>query len=105
MLEFFGVNIAMGVLRLPKISNYWKLSGVMEIFWFRSIFTRKQFYDIFKYLHLADNTKTPEKTDPIYKLHKLGGIIELLNASFKPGYTPCQQIAIDEQMIGINARI
>ena len=67
------------VVRLPEISNYWKQSGVMEVSWFRSIFTRKRFYDILKYLHLAVNTNTPEKTDPNYKLHKLGGIIELLS--------------------------
>ena len=47
----------------------------------------------------------PEKTDPNYKLHKLGGIIEVLNPPFKSGYTPCQQITIDEEMIGIKARI
>ena len=75
----------MGMVRLTEISDYWKRSGVMEVSWFRSIFTRKQFYDILKYLHLADNTKTPEKTDHNYKLYKLGGIIELLNASSKSG--------------------
>ena len=91
MLAIFGVNIAMGMVRLPEISDYWKRSGFMEVSWFRSIFTRKRFYDILKYLHLADNTKTPEKTDSNYKLHKFGGIIELLNASFKSGYTPCQK--------------
>ena len=81
-LAIFGVNIAMGMVRLPEISDYWKRSGVMEVSWFRSIFTRKQFYDILKYLHLAE---TPEKTDHSYKLYKLGGIIELLNASLKSG--------------------
>ena len=29
----------------------------------------------------------------------------MLKASFKSGYTPCQQITIDEQMIGTKARI
>ena len=77
----------------------------MEVSWFRTIFTRKRFYDILKYLHLGDNTKIPEKTDPNYKLHKRGGIIELLNASFKSGYTPCHQITIDEQMSETKARI
>ena len=105
MIAFFGVNIVMGMVRLPEISDYWKRIGVMEVSWFRPIFTRKQFYGILKYLHLPDNTKTPEKTDPNYKLHKLGGIIELLNASFTSGYTPCQQITIDEQMTGIKSRI
>ena len=105
MIEFFRVNIVMGMVRLPEISNYWKRSGIMGVSWFWSIFTRKRFYGILKYFHLADNTKTPENTDPNYKLHKLGSIIELLNASFKSGYTPCQQIMIDEQMIGAKARI
>ena len=105
MIAFFGINIAIGMVRLPEISNYWKQSGVMEASWFQSLFTRERFYDILKYLHLTDNKKTPEKTDLNYKLHKLGGIIEMLNASFKSGYTPCQQITIDEQMIGTEARI
>ena len=105
MIAFFGINIAMSMVRLPEISSYWKQSGVMEVSRFRSIFTRKRFYDILKYLHLADNIKTPQKTNPNYKLQKLGGIIEFRIASFKSDYRPCQQIAIDEQMIGTVARI
>ena len=46
MTAFFGIKIAMGMVRLPEISNYWKRSGVMEVSWFQSIFTRKRFYDI-----------------------------------------------------------
>ena len=30
-LAIFGVNIAMGMVRLPEISDYWKRSGVMEV--------------------------------------------------------------------------
>ena len=105
MIAFLGINIAMSMVRLPEISSSWKQSGVMEVSRFRSIFTRKRFYDILKYLHLADNIKTPQKTNPNYKLQKLGGIIEFRIASFKSDYRPCQQIAIDEQMIGTVARI
>ena len=43
MIAFFRVNITMGILRLPKISDYWKRSGVLEVSWFRSIFRRKRF--------------------------------------------------------------
>ena len=100
MIVFFVVNIVMGMVRLPEISNYWKQSGVMEVSWFWSIFTRKRFNDILKYLHLAVNTNTPEKTDPNYKLHKLGGIIELLSLCFKSGYTPCQQMTIMSKWLG-----
>ena len=46
MTAFFGVKVAMGMVRLPEISNDWKRSGVMEVSWFQSIFTRKRFYDI-----------------------------------------------------------
>ena len=105
MIAFLGINIAMSMVRLPEISSYWKQSGVMEVSRFRSIFTRKRFYDILKYLHLAENIKTPQKTNPNYKLQKLGGTIEFRIASFKSDYRPCQQIAIDEQMIGTVARI
>ena len=105
MIAFFGINIAMSMVKLPEISSYWKESGVMEVSRFRWIFTRKRFYDISKYLHLADNIKTPQKTNPNYKLQKRGGIFEVRATSLKSGYRPCQQIAIDEQMIGTVARI
>ena len=65
MIAFFGVNIAMGMARLPEISDYWKRSGVMEVSWFRSIFTHKRFYDTLKYLHLTDNIRHLKRLIPI----------------------------------------
>lgn len=73
----------MGMIRLPELSDYWCRWSFMQTTLFGKVFTRDRFFEILRFLHLADNDKTPKRTDPKYKLHKLGGIDTLLDASFK----------------------
>ena len=104
-IAILSVNIAIGLVRLPEVSDYQRWNSSVEVSQFRSIFIPKRFYEIFKYQDITDNTKTPEKTDqPNYKLHKFRGIIKLLNASLKYSYTPLQELSIDKQMMGTKAR-
>ena len=63
MTAFFGINIAMGLAKLPSVHDYF-LGGIKAIRWFQSIMSRDLFKNILKFLHLADNLTDLPRNDP-----------------------------------------
>ena len=53
---FTAIHIAMGLLCLPQIKDYWSTSEVLATPWFSSIMGRDRFLAILRYLHLADSS-------------------------------------------------
>ena len=39
IMAYIGVVIAMGIVRLPEVSDYWSTSGILQMSWFSSIFS------------------------------------------------------------------
>ena len=70
---FLGINIATRIVNLPKAKSYWE-KEITCFAWFPSIMSRPIFEQICQYLHLADNSKEPDKDSKEYKLYKLGKI-------------------------------
>ena len=75
---FLRINIAMGIVNLPEMKSYWA-KGITRVPWFPSIMSRPRFEQICHYLHLADNSKQPDKDSKEYKLYKLCKIDEKVN--------------------------
>ena len=105
LLAYFGVIIAMGMYKLPKLSDYWKTTGIGAMPWFRSVFSKNRFLAISKYLHINDNTKRPEQGQLGHKLFHVQPVIDWLVRAFQSQYTPSQQLSVDEQMVGTRCRI
>ena len=105
MKAFIGVTVAMGIVKLPEIENYWRKDGICNVPWFSSIMSIKRYKQILRFLHLNDNTNVPEKDAPNYKLYKLGGLHEKLCKIFSKIYSPSQELSIDEQMVGTKCRV
>ena len=101
MMAFVGLVIAMGVVRLPEIDDYWATDPMLQHPWFASIMSRTRFKQIVRYLHCADNISSVS-TD---KLRKLRSVVDMLNVSFRQMYTPSQCLSIDESMVGTKCRI
>jgi len=103
---FLGLNIAMGLLRLPRISDYWSKCQILSTPFFPSIMSRDRFMDILRYLHLKDSRQQKkygeEGYDPLYKVKPL---VDHLVAVFPSVYQPEQHLSIDEMMIGTRCRI
>ena len=103
---FIAINLAMGLLRLPQIRDYWSRSEVLATPWFRSIMSRDHFLRILRYLHLNDSSKQKkygeDGFDPLYKVRPL---LDHLAAVFPIYYQPAQQISIDEMMIGTRCKV
>ena len=61
MQAFLGLNIAMGVLRLPQVRDYWSTHDILATPWFPSVMSRDRFFLVLRYLHLVDSTQQKKK--------------------------------------------
>ena len=98
---FLGIILAMGLVDLPKFTDYWAKDGIVMVPWFSSIMTRTRFYEILSNIHLSNDENQTNGN----KLAKLGNLAQLLNNTFHQRYTPSRNLSVDEQMIGTKCRI
>ena len=103
---FIGMNIAMGMLRLPQIRDYWAHNEILSTLWLPSIMPRDRFFSILRFLHLVDNSLQKKKGedgfDPLFKIRPM---IDHLSAVFPRYYQLGQQLLIDEMMIGTRCHV
>ena len=105
-MAFIGMNIAMGIVSLPKLDQYWSTDPILSHPWFRTIMSRDRFREILRYIHVVDNTQAPSRSDPNYdKLWKVRPLITALEKNYRELYSPHQQLSIDESMIGTKCRL
>jgi hypothetical protein len=75
MRAFFGLVMAMGIVKKTSIESYWETSGITETEHFRDIMPRNRFQSILRYLHCSDNeTAIPRGQvgyDPLHKISPL----------------------------------
>ena len=76
-MAFIAVVVAMGVVQLPAVDNYWSIDPILTHPWFRSVLTRLHFQQILRYLHVADSSKALQRSDPNY--NKLWKVRYLIN--------------------------
>ena len=69
---FIGINVAMGMLHLPQVKDYWSTNKILSTAWFPSIMAKDRFLEILRFLHLADSSlqkmKGEEGYDPLFKI-------------------------------------
>ena len=106
LMAFIGLNVAMGMLHLPQIKDYWSTSKILSTPWFPSIMSRDCFLKILKFLHLVDSTlqkkKGEEGYDPLFKIRFL---VDHLAAVYPQYYFPSRYLSIDEMMVGTRCRV
>ena len=103
---FIGLNIAMGLLHLPQVRDYWSTNEILATPWFPSIMSRDRFFKILRYLHLVDSSKQKKREEEGYDiLYKVRLLIDHLGAVFPKYYQPSRQLSIDEMMIGTRCRV
>ena len=66
---FVDINIAMGMLRLPQIRDYWATDQILSTPWFPSIMPCDRFFLILRYLHLVDNSLQRKKVKKVMTLY------------------------------------
>jgi len=80
---FLGIYIAIGLLCLLQIKDYWSKSEVQATPWFPALMARDRFLAILRYLYLADSSQQKEKSENGYDaLYKVRPLINHPTATF-----------------------
>lgn len=104
MKAFLGVQLLMGVVKLPNYRAYWSTDEILHQEFISRVMPKNRYEDLCINFHLNDNTN-PERGVPGHdKLHKVRPVIEISKATFKKLYNPHREVAVDEAMIKFKGR-
>lgn len=102
---FLGINLLMGIKRLPSYRDYWNTGPDMNDAYVSSLMPVKRFSWLLSNLHLNDNLLMPKKGEPNYdKLYKVRPLLTSLSDSFKNCMAPTRDLSVDESMIKFKGR-
>lgn len=105
MKTFLGINLLMGVKRLPSYRDYWSSNKLLHDPFISPLISVKRFSWILSNLHLNDNSIQPERNSPNYdKLYKVRPLINHLQDRFLTCFHLSKNISIDESMIKFKGR-
>ncbi|KJH43099.1 hypothetical protein DICVIV_10901 [Dictyocaulus viviparus] len=102
MKRFIGLCLQMGIVRLPRLRDYWSTSpafGSNPIG--AKVMVRDRFEKLLTYLHFADNTNYDEE-DIIYKATKL---IQTVNRNCKRVFKPGKKLCINVSLVPLRGKV
>ena len=100
MWAFFGVIIAMSIVRVPNIQDYWSDDPVLQVPFVKSIMKRDQFLLMMTFLHVNDNSLMLPPDHPDFDaLIKIRPFVDCLQERFECMWQPFENIAFDEGTI------
>ena len=111
MKAFIGVCVAMGILKLPDLHDYWqKTYRLFEIGQWNEHMSRERFKGIMRYLKFCDEEidkpQPRDGQDPSPdKLYKVRRFLDKLLPKYDQEWVSHQWLAIDEQMIPFRGRV
>lgn len=101
---FLGVIINMGMNEKPEISDYFSTDWVDYQPFFKDVFSKERFLQIFWNLHIC-----PPPTGPVAgtltRSGKVRNVASYLDKKFREHYVPQENVSVDESTIGFKGRI
>lgn len=102
---FIGINILMGIKKLPSYCDYWSAREQLRDHYISSAMSRDRFAWLLANVHFADNSVMPGRDSPDYdKLYKVRVLLDTLSETFRSSYGPSKYQSIDESMIRFKGR-
>ena len=98
MKAFVGLILQMGLTQLSDIKDYWSTHVTLNLPFFRTVFSRDRFFQIFWMLHVGE---TPSQN----RRSKIQPFIDLLVPRFHQHLNPSKELSIDEAMIAFRGRV
>ena len=103
---FIGVNIIMGMVKLPSIALYWSSNEFFGNPGIMKIMSKNRFEEISQYLHFSDSSVEPARGTPGFdRLYKVHGVFDRIRQKCQINYKPSKNISVDEGMIGYRGRL
>jgi len=96
MKKFIGLIFSMGLVKKPKIEDYWTTDPLFATPGFRAVLSRDRFKLLLQFLHFSDNEQHNDKND---RLIKIRHILDLLLNSFSQTYLPNKELSVDEALV------
>ncbi|XP_043463998.1 piggyBac transposable element-derived protein 4-like [Leptopilina heterotoma] len=105
MLTFLGINMLMGVKKLPSYRDYWSLNYQLRDTYISSAMSVNRFGFLLTHLHLNDSSMEPKKGHAEYdKLYKIRPLVDTLSKTFQECWQPSENQSIDESMVKFKGR-
>ena len=98
MEGFIAVILNRGIIQLSNLKDYWATDYTTNLPFFRTVFSRDRFFQIFGTLHVSDLDGTTKRS-------KIQPLPDQLRPTIESTYTPGQQIALDESVISFRGRV
>ena len=95
---FIGMVLAMGLVQLTDIKDYWATHETLCLPFFRSIIRRDRFLQIYWMLHVGEIDGTTRRS-------KIQPFLDMIYPLLKKNIIPSREIAIDEAMIAFQGRV
>ena len=95
---FVGVIIQMGFVQLTQIKDYWSTHVTLNLPFFRSVFSRDRFLQIFWMLHVGELPSTTKRS-------KIQPFLDMIIPLFQQYLTPSRELSVDEAMIAFRGRV
>ena len=95
---FLAHCMIMGIIRKPKIEDYWAREAILRTPFFGKYMSRNKFQSILGNLHVNDNRNMPKNKDhPRHNpMHKVGPFLEMCQKNFKSCLIPERDLSLDE---------
>lgn len=87
----------MGLSQRTDLKEYWSMVQSDDQSFFRSLFSKDRFLQIFRMLHVGDTTSTLKKD-------KIKPLLDIIIPVFQATFTPSKLIAIDQSVISFKRR-
>lgn len=102
---FLGINILMGIKKLPAIKDYWSSNDEIRDPYISSLMSKNRFMWLLGNIHLNDNSQQPMKGEAGFdKLYKLRPYLNKLLETYKYYYDSDEYQSVDESMIKFKGR-
>ncbi|XP_066517969.1 piggyBac transposable element-derived protein 4-like [Hoplias malabaricus] len=103
-MKFCGILVYMGIIRCPRIQDYWRSDNVWQTPFVRKVMGRERFQAISWSFHISDpdtdsENNTKKGTEGYDKLAKIRPLMESIKLSCKAFYHPRRRLSIDERMV------
>ena len=98
MKGFLAIILNMGIIQLSNLKDYWSTDDTTNLTFFRSVFSRDRFFQIFGALHVGE-------IDSSTKRGKIQPFLDRICPSFEAAFTPGQHISVDESVITFKGRV
>ena len=102
----FGINISMGLNRLPQYKLYWHQNDFTGNSGVEKTMTCRRYQKLNQYLHVSNRANEPAwNSADCDKLYKIPLVLNMVWDKFAESYKPGQNQMIDEGMIAFKDRL